>query len=466
MRLLPCLAVILGVSPLWGCGFEAPKPVRTAAPIAPPPPLSTLSATLTIPADQLARLVNNTTEYGIADLRDRPIKCAIGRCLLNLRARRTGPVMVSAENGTLGLRLPFAMQAQLQTPGILSFLHAQGDAQGIAVAQTNLSISPELQLNSKTSGTLKLDDARLRLGSVTADVSQILDDNQDQLSRPLWRMLDSRVAKLPLRAEITALWIGAFTPLRVGRSPLSWLILRPEELGVAQPRVEGRAVTVSVSLSARSQVFVQDNPPANPPTPLPTVTIMAKPSDDFRFIVPVLLPYERAAQLAMASLTKNPPRIAGFTTRINALQILPSGRDVVVTLNFCAGPHWDPFGWFASCGVVYLRGTPAFDAIRQTVSIQHLHYDIASANLMLRTLHALAGDVLTARLEQDLTFDESRDIARLESRLTSVLEKPQGQGLTIAAHVQSFGTPSFMWTATGFLAQCSVQGKVETRLNL
>jgi hypothetical protein len=373
---------------------------------------------------------------------------------------------VSAENDTLDLRLPFAVQAQLQTPGILSFLHAQGEAEGVALAQTKLSISPKFQMNSKTSGTLKLGDAHLRLGSVTTDVSQILGDNQDQLARPLWHMLDKKVAQLPLRAEMTALWAGIFAPLRVGRSPVSWLVLRPESVRLAQPRIEGGAVTISLSLMAHSEVLVQDNPPVNPPTALPAATMMAKPSDEFRFMVPVLLPYERAAQLAMASLTKNPPHFAGFKMRINALRFQPSGQDVVVSVNFCADPQWDPFGWFESCGDVYLRGTPTFDAINQLITIQHLHYDIASASLMLRTLHALAGKFLVERLKQDLTFDESRDIARLESRLTTVLAKPQGQGLTIEAQVQSFGTPSFMWTASGFLAQCYVQGKVKTRLSL
>src|ERR1700744_1523043 len=67
-RFLPLLA---GVSILLaGCGFEAPAPSRTPAPATPPIPVSTLSASLTVPSAQLARLLSNMTEYQIADLRN------------------------------------------------------------------------------------------------------------------------------------------------------------------------------------------------------------------------------------------------------------------------------------------------------------------------------------------------------------------------------------------------------------
>ncbi len=60
---------------LSGCGFEAPAPARTPAPATPAVPVSTLSATLTVPAAQLARLLGNMTAYQIADLKNQPIKC-------------------------------------------------------------------------------------------------------------------------------------------------------------------------------------------------------------------------------------------------------------------------------------------------------------------------------------------------------------------------------------------------------
>ena len=51
--------------------------------------------------------------------------------------------------------------------------------------------------------------------------------------------------------------------------PISWLVLRPQTLGVSQPRLRDGAITLSLALSARAQVVVQDAVPDNAPTPLP-----------------------------------------------------------------------------------------------------------------------------------------------------------------------------------------------------
>ena len=187
---------------------------------------------------------------------------------------------------------------------------------------------------------------------------------------------------------------------------------------------------------------------------------------DFSFNVPLLLPYDQASQLALASLVRRPPRAGGMRVTFSRLQILPSGEDVVVATRFCADPSWDPFGWFASCGDIYLRGVPVFDPVRKTIRIDRLRYDVASANVVLSAVKALAGDELTRLLETHLVFHEAGQIDRLENQITQVLARPEGRDLSVSAKVDSFGTPSFTWTADGFLAVFSAKGQVDAHLNL
>jgi hypothetical protein len=451
---------------LVGCSFEASAPKRTPAPPTPEPPLSTLSATMTVPAARLASLLNNMTEYHVADLHDQPVKCGVGNCRLNLTASRTGPAAVSAQGGVLSIRMPFAVKAELGTSGLFSFLHAQGDGQGTAVARSTLSLSPDLRLHARTTGSVALDNGHLRLGPVVTNIAQLWNDNQARLAAPLWRSVDARVSALPLQPGVTALWTRLFTPIRIGKSPVSWLVLKPEQLSVSQPAIANDAVGISIGVAARGRIIVQDQPPANPPAPLPRTSPMTAKPDTFSFAVPFLLPYGRAAQLAMTSLSKRPPQIAAMAVHFSQLEILPSGEDVVVAAKFCADPRFDRFGWFASCGTIYLRGIPAFDPVQQSVRIDKLRYDITSANPMVLAVQALAGDALTQSLQSHLVFHEARDIGRLKDQVVSALAKPEGRELSLSAQVQSFGEPSFTWTADGFLAQFSARGTVKTAVNL
>jgi hypothetical protein len=458
--LLAGLAVLLA-----GCGFEAPAPARTPAPATPPVPVSTLSATLTVPSAQLARMLSNMTEYQIADLKNQPIKCGPLQCHLDLHADRTGPLSVTLDNDRLGIRMPFATKAMLSTSGFLS-LHGQAEGQGLAVAQASVTVSPSLQLRSNADGAVTLDNGHLRIGPLVTNIAQVWNDNQESLSRPLWRSLDKQIARLPLRPRVAQIWADAFKPIKVGKTPLSWLVLRPESLGVSEPRLRDGSITLSLALSARARVVVQDTAPDNQPTPLPAAEILQAPSQGFSFNVPLLLPYDQASQLALASLVRRPPKAGGMSVTFSKLQILPSGEDVVVATHFCADPSWDPFGWFASCGDVYLRGVPVFDPGEKTIRVDRLHYDVASANLMLSAVKALAGDELTRLLQSHLVFREANQIDRLEGQITQVLARPQGRDISVSARVQSFDAPTFTWTADGFLAVFSAKGQVAASLNL
>ena len=450
---------------LSGCGFEAPAPARTPPPATPPIPVSTLSATLTVPAEQLARLLGNMTAYQIADLKNQPIKCGPLQCHLDLHADRTGPLSVTVDNDALGIRMPFAARAAVSTSGFLS-LHGQAEGQGLAVAQAHVTVSPGLQLHSNAEGTVTLDNGHLRIGPLVTNIAQVWNDNQESLSRPLWRSLDRQIARLPLKPRLAQVWAQAFKPIRVGKSPVSWLVLRPETIGVSEPRLEDGRITLSLAISARARVVVQDSAPDNAPTPLPAAQILDAPSQGFSFSVPLFLPYEQASQLALASLAKTLPHAGGMTVKFSRLQILPSGQDVVVATRFCADPGWDPFGWFDSCGDVYLRGMPVFDPVHQTIRVDRLHYDVASANLMLNAVRALAGGELTRLLGTHLVFHEASQIDRLESQITKVLARPEGHDLSVSARVESFGTPVFTWTRDGFLATFAAKGQVDAALNL
>ena len=432
----------------------------------PAPPLSTLSANLTIPAAELARLLDNATATRIADLHDKDIRCSIGRCRLNLTASRTGPATVSAENGELGIRMPFTMHAEMATSGFLSFLHAKGDADGLAVARTDIAVRPDWALGANTTGEVQLGNGHLRVGPVEMNVAQLWNDNEESLSRPLWHLLDAQIARVDVKSRIAALWARTFQPIRVGKAPLSWLVLTPESLAVSHPVIRDGAVSLSLGLVTRGRVLVQDEAPQNPPTPLPRATSLSAPSDQFSFAVPLVLPYDRASELAADSLAKKPPRLAGVKLQFTKIQILPSGQDVVVGARFCADPDWDFLGWFASCGTIYLRGAPQFDAQSRTIRIARLHYDIASAGLMLGAFRALAGERLSQALQSHLVFDEARQIDRLEAEIATALARPQGRDVMLSAKVESFGTPSFGWTAQGFVATFSARGHVETALKL
>ena len=420
-----------------GCGVEAPRPALTPPRDTPQPPLSILSVTVTVPQARIADLINEKSQKQIADLKDQDIKCPFGRCRLDLLAVRTGPAEVSAENGQLAVRLPFQLSVGVASSGFLSsFGKAQGDAQGLAIAATPLSLGLDWKLHSQLNGRIELSNAHLRVGPLVTNVAEVWDQGGESLSKPIWRMLDNQISRIEVKPQIEALWVHAFTPIAIGRHPVSWLVLRPESLALMQPAIGHGVLSVSLALAARGEVLVQNEMPSNPPTPLPKPAALSEASNRFRVAIPFLLPYGEAERLALSSLTHNRPHIGGMRLAFSSLRILPSAQDVVVETRFCVQPVWDITGWFAPCAHVYLRGTPAFDPVTRTMRVTGLHYDIANANAALRILRAAASAKLTDVIGHTLVFDVSRQIAREEDQVRDQLAVPHGKTLSIAAHVE------------------------------
>lgn len=462
-----CLILSLALA-VAACGFEAPPPKRTPPPPAPPVPVSTLAATLTIPAASIVRELDDKTQTEIANIKDQPVDCLVAQCRLDLVATRTGVITGHAANGRLSLAVPLAATAQLDMKSAFFKTKANSLATGEANIDTAIALDPDWKLQTDTQGAVHLSQAQLKLGPIKMSLTDLWNRNAEQLSKPLFKSLDRHVASsIKIKPQAERLWVKAQQPIRVGKSPAAWLMLSPERVRIQGPATQNDSLIVSLGVDVRARVVVAETPPEHmidrtlpPPAPL------AAPSDRFALVVPVLLPYDEAASLALQKLSQSPLRVGSAQVRFEKLEILPSGDDVVVAARFCVSQGWDPFGWFDSCGEGYLRGQPVFDARDGTIRVVNVHYDIATEGMILAAMRVLAGDELSKAIQTKLVFSVARDIDRLDDELKTALARPQGRGVTVSGEVQSFGTPRLTWTADGFLATFPAAGTIHANLNI
>lgn len=449
-------------------GFQAPQPQRTPPPPTPLPPVSTLTATLNVPADALAAVLNEKTNNELVHIRNQPVDCAIARCLLDLDVVRNGPIAVSAGNGALSITLPLSVGAHMPVKGPFFKTTADGTAQGTARATTTLSLGPDWRITANTSGKVLLSRGTLKLGPLEMNIAELWNRNADVLSRSVFRALDHTIAsELKLKPEAERLWRRVVRPIRVAKSPPCWLVLAPERLRLAQPVIANNAVTIALGVDVRAHVMVLDHSPEPAVTPpLPRLEPLGAATSRFAFVIPVLLPYDEAAALAMRKLAQAPLKVAGAAIQFKSVSILPSGSDVVVAARFCIRQSWDAFGWFATCGAGYLRGMPQYDPVAKIIRIANVHDDVATEGMLDSNMHALAGPELAQVLQPRLVFDTGRDIAKLDDQIRTALAKPAGRGVRIWGNIESFGAASLTWTNDGFLATFPAQGTISVDLNI
>jgi Domain of unknown function (DUF4403) len=467
MRLRSSPILVVWLVALGLCGFEAPAPKRTPAPPPPPSPVSTVAATLKVSGDDIIAMLNARTKSQLARIEGGEVNCLIQKCQVDLAVVRSGDFTGEATGSGMHLKLPFALHAHLDFNS--KFLRTGGDAtaQGQTDTVTQLSLTPQWRIDSQTDGTVHLENAQLKLGPLKMSVRDLWNGNEDRLSGPIFKAIDKRIAAaLKLRGQVERLWLKLQQPIRVGKKPESWLLMAPERLRITPLHTENGALVISVATDVRAHVVVGEKPVTGAPAKLPQPEKLQKPSDTFAVTVPVTLSYGDAAKIAMQQLRKKPLRAAGMNLRLDKLQIFPTAQDLVVQTHFCFGKNWDFTHLLDSCGDVYLRGAPHFDARTGKIQVTNLHYDVKSQNLMLRVVQALAGDALAGLIQPHLVFDESREIAKIKGEIAAAIEKPQGRGIVLAGRIESFSDPTVFWTNSGFVALLRATGTVRTSLNV
>lgn len=450
---------------LAGCGFQAPAPKIAPPAATQPAPTSTLDAELRLPTDQIAKLLNDKTQQQIARLDDKKVKCPLGKCQLDLIATRSGPITVAIQGEKLALTLPFNIGARIRLK--MPFMKTSGEGQGTGQvsATSSFSIAPDWQLHSKTEGAITFSHADLHLGPVSAELSDFLNDQSDEIARPIFKEIDAQLPKWAnLQKRVAQLWAKVAMPIPVGKNPSAFLLLSPQRVFVAAPHAEGNALVVALGLAIQARVVVGDRPNVAviPPLPAPE-PMQGKPQSRFHLLVPAMLPYGEAVRLATEQIAKHPITVNKSTAvKISDLQILPSRDDVVVAARFCISQGWDPFGWFDACGQGYLRGVPVFDATTGVLRITKIAYDVDTATALVGQWSGLAGADFTSGLENRLTFDLSGQIAKLKDQVGNALAKGTGGDLSVSGQMESFGAPELAWTKDGFIASFTAEGAVHT----
>lgn len=456
---------------LAGCGgvseTSAPRPELTPPPLQPPPPVSTIAATLTMPLADLSRLINEKAPQRFADLKNQKIKCGIGECLTTLSAVRTGPIVVGSRGSALTLNVPFALDADLALPEPLAMVHTGIHAGGEVHAVTQLALGPDWQVRPNTGGSVAFDNGRVRLGPLNTDFTTIWNLNPEFLSKPLLSALDGQVGTaLAVRGPVAKLWAGVFAPIRLHTKPTTWLVLQPERMRVGLPTVTGDALTMGLGIDARARFVASEDAPRVTPTPLPPPAAVNGPSNHFAVSVPVVLTYDEAARLGLEAMQKKPPRAGSHTIAVSKLEIIPSGQDVVIYASFCIGERWDPTEALSGCGSGYLRGQPQFDPVTETIRIANLHFDVLTQDWMLRMMRGLAGGDLGKAMEKALQFKVGDQIRKVQSDVAAALAKPQGGVVAISGEVQSFGPATLTWSKDGFVTTMSAEGSVKAELHM
>ncbi|MBO9518148.1 MAG: DUF4403 family protein [Porphyrobacter sp.] len=285
----------------------------------------------------------------------------------------------------------------------------------------------------------------------------------------LEREVRLEVAKANIKPVLQEAWKQGFTNIELSsRNPPAWMRITPQGMGLAGYTVNGRKVTLTVAVEAKTETFVGDEPPAPKPTPLPPQ--IANVEDvGLNFFMPVVADYAQLEPVVLRELRKLADKgiklegVGSVNAQFDKVTIFATdnGR-LAVGIDAQVEPIGQRTGvsFGKSKGRVWLTGLPISEADSQVVRIKDLQIygqtDGMATNLLIRlassesVLERIAGS-----LEEDFTKDYEKVLGKAQR---AVAGRQEGRFL-LSAQIDEVHHDKVQVTGAGLFTPVRVSGR-------
>jgi len=222
-----------------------------------------------------------------------------------------------------------------------------------------------------------------------------------------------------IKTQAQQIWTSLQTPTEL--APRTWLVLEPVSVALTPIAGNGLIATSTLSLGARTRVVI-GNKPAVTATPLPALRVANATGSGMRVPFDLELPYDDASRLASAEFAGKTYKVEGRDLKIDLIRIMPSAPGklmIEASIDFRGGRLRN------YRGLVWLEGTPQFDAATQSVIVPDLDYTLERRrrNPFLRLAERAVHISLRARLQQEARFSLAPQLAIVRTEIGKALTR-------------------------------------------
>jgi hypothetical protein len=284
-------------------------------------------------------------------------------------------------------------------------------------------------------------------------LAPVINEQMQQVAKTI----DANTPKLTsIRPSAQQIWSALQTPTEI--APRTWLVMEPLDVALAPITGRGLDVASALSLRTRTRIVVGERPPVAAKA-LPPLRVARDASTGVRVPFDVELSWEEASRL----LTENFGGKRYQNVAVESLRLL-AGKEGKIVVEAAVDYRGGALKKYH--GLVYLEGTPRFDAATRALALENLDYslDPKRHNPFVRIGDRLAHDALRARLAQTATWSLAPQIAAVKTEIERATTRPLAQGIAMHGRVTSIEPRSVVARAEGLTIRVVATGEASVEV--
>lgn len=238
-------------------------------------------------------------------------------------------------------------------------------------------------------------------GEVMKEVRKTIDRQSKEL--------DKQLEMISFEKDAKNVWNNLFQSLPIPY--LGYLHLEPKKISLTKPEFSKKKLKTTLILDCATSI--NQDQTSKPATPLPPLTIAQKnQTDTFEVVTDIQLNCDSLSALLTNQVKGQKVETAGktFVFEKVSMEGMPQNK-LLLSLNFSG----------SKTGILYLLGTPTFDNITKTFSIQDLSYELETKSSLLKTAKWLFDKRIYNELSKASTLNFSKEFDMIKKQIEKSL---------------------------------------------
>ena len=467
---------------LWALDlyFPTDKMPRALVKLPPPPPLLAMSrqsvviAPVAVSLAAIGRVLDDAAPRDFTGKNDNPVSKLLGQAEIGLTVSR-GTMSVAGANNTLTVTTPLtgaihvtgqiATQADRAVGGVgdaigkllgdsvgqqiktfaTKALDQRSEFRGNVLTTTRPALTAAWRIEPHLSARLNFDDSAMNIAGLKINAANEIRPLLEPVINNQIEDLETRLRNDPfIENAAREQWkkMCRSIPLGGGKTdlPKLWLEMKPMRAAAAQPRIDGRNITLTVGVQANTRVTASET---KPDCPFPAKLELVPPMENGKLTVglPIDVPFTALNKLLEAQLKGRhfPEDGSGpADVEVRGVHVAAASDRLLISLKVKATEKKSWFG-FGANATVHIWGKPALDPKDQILRLTDISLAIDSdaAYGLLSTAARAALPYLQQALAEQAVVDLKPLAADARKKIAAALGdfKQPSPGTTVDAAV-------------------------------
>lgn len=392
---------------------------------------------------------------------------------LKITVLKRGPLLIQAFENNLLADVPMRIEGSYQL--LSNFLgknisHQQPFSFNLTV---NIKTLPtfdkdwNLKLNSKAN--IKWDDLpNFSVIGVQVDFPKIFGKIIQGRIDKLTSQLDDEITRtVNLRKLVSDNWKQVTRPFSIDKKTNSWLVIKPRNIFYTQLQGYDSVAKIDLGLYSVIEVISGYKPLFDSSSTLPMLYQTSKIDDKINLLLNTEIKFEQINKLIQEQITGKPIKLEAKEYVIDILdaQVFAAGDKIMIGVHVNGKLNKGILSKKIN-GIIYLEGTPMYNANKQSINIKNIELNIKTKDILLKSASWLANSKLFKNsIENKLEFSIANQLIQSKKLANEAVNKQYNKNLQLSGVVTDIAPTQIYITPNAIRVNIKAIGKIGVELS-